>query len=264
MSFPPENTTLVPLARCTVDNPDGRHFCQLHHDELSLAKAIFQFTRAGLHEGETIFLLAPAARLRHVLNYLRADGLDPDALVRAGKLSVRTPTDIRQECERDGKFDLAAFRESFNDLFAQYDRGIRMRLYGELSNTFWHEGDVETAVRLEYICDELLAGRRIAVFCGYLLDALEVQSYRAEIEHLCRVHNFLPPTPDDARLRCAVDEASLDVLGIPLSVALNRAGSNEASWWRRLPLARRTVLWLQANMPSAMIRVLDLARANYR
>lgn len=253
----------VPLARCSVERPDGRHFCQIHHDEDSLADAIFRFTRSGLQERDRVHLLTPAARAETVFGKLRADGVDVRRLVSSGRIVVTTPADFRRDCERNGVFDLDAFRESFNAIFAQHDVGVRLRLYGELSNTFWHEGDVEMAVRLDEICNECLDGRRVAVFCGYLFDGLEQNSYRPEIERICRAHSWFPVTPEDARLRVAVDEASVEVLGVPLSVALNRS-NGEQSWWHRLPLARRTVFWLQSNMPSAMIRVLDLARSNYR
>lgn len=252
----------VPLARCSVEHPDGRHFCQIHHDENSLADANFRFTRSGLHEGDCVHLLTPALHAEIVFEKLRSDGVDPRPLVNAGRLVVTEPAEFRRQCERDGVFDIQAFRDSFNAIFAQHDAGIRIRLYGELSNELWHEGDVETAVLIDEICNECLAGRRVAVFCGYLFDGLEKKSYRPEIERICRAHNWFPITPEDERLRSAVDKASMDVLGIPLSVALNRS-NGEQSWWNRLPLARRTVLWLQSNMPSAMIRVLDLARSNY-
>lgn len=258
-----KNVSAVPLARCSVERPDGRHFCQIHHDENSLADSIFRFTRAGLHEGDCVHLLTPAPRAERVFSMLRAEGADPQKLMNANRLVLKTPADFRKECERDGLFDIEIFRDSFNAMFAQHDAGVRIRLYGELSNAFWHEGDAETAVLLDDIVNDCLDDRRVAVFCGYLFDALEMNSYRPELARICCAHNWFPVTPEDAALRAAVDKASVEVLGIPMSVALNRS-NDEQSWWNRLPLARRTVLWLQSNMPGAMIRVLDLARANYR
>ncbi|MBW3567959.1 MAG: MEDS domain-containing protein [Proteobacteria bacterium] len=254
----------VPMARCSIENPDGRHFCQLHHEAESLVDAIYRFANTGLREGERVMLVAPDERNRNVLERLRVDGVDTAALVRTGRLSVQTPGEIRDACLRGGVFDTQRFRNLFATLFRQYDAGVRMRLYGELSNSFWHEGDVETAALLEEICHEVRGERRIAVFCGYLFDGLDQDSYRTGIERICRVHSCFPETPEDDRLREAVDAASREVIGIPLSVALNRTHSDGGNWWDRLPLARRTILWLQAHMPGAMIRVLDLARSNYR
>lgn len=254
----------VPVARCSVENPDGRHFCQVHQEAESLVDAIYRFTNTGLHDGERVLLVAPDERIHKVLNRLRGDGVDTVALADVGRLTMQTPGDVRAACLRGGVFDANLFRDLFATLFRQYDAGVRLRLYGELSNSFWHEGDVDTAVSLEEICHEVRRERRITVFCGYLFDGLDRKSYRPEIERICRMHSYFPETPEDDRLREAVDAASCEVIGVPLSVALNRTHCDDGNWWDRLPLARRTVHWLQAHMPGAMIRVLDLARSNYR
>lgn len=254
---------MKPFQKCTVEKPDRNHFCQIHHREETLVEAIARFVRAGLAEGDVVVSLAPGARHAAVSDKLREWGIDADRVVEAGELVLGYPEDFRKECMRDGVLDEQRFQDSFRATFDLGGPKARIRMYGEVSSAFWHEGDVETAIRLDYLCDELLRERKVSVFCGYLLDPLDVRSYQPALEHICRVHSCIADTEDDERLRYEIDRASNEVLGIPLSVTLNRASSSSDEWSNRLPLARRTLLWLQKNMPSAMIQVLDRVRRDF-
>lgn len=256
-------TTIRRIDKCTVENPGKQHFCQIHHHPESLVEAIAQFVKAGISAGDVVVSLAPDDRQEDMLARLHGLGVDPGAALVRGDLVLGRPEEFRQDCMRDGILDEQRFKDS---LRATLDLGgpqARVRMYGEISNLFWHAGDIETATRLEYLCDEILRDRKVAVFCGYLLDGFDPLSYKPGLEHLCRVHSCMPETPEDSSLRSAIDEASQAILGIPLSVALNRASGSD-DWSAQLPLARRTVLWLQRNMPGTMIQVLNRARLAYK
>lgn len=256
-------TTSRPIERCTVENPGRQHFCQLHHRQETLVDAIARFAASGMSAGDVVVSVAPDARHEKVFARLRELGVDPEAAVAGGDLVLGRPEDVRQECIRGGVLDEQQFRDSFRAILDLGGPQNRIRLYGEISNSFWHAGDIETATRLDYLCDDVVRDRKVGIFCGYLLDGLDPGSYQAGLEHLCHVHCCMPETADDASLRAAVDQASQSVLGVPLSIALNRA-SAARDWTAKLPLARRTVVWLQHNMPGTMIQVLNHARLAYR
>lgn len=254
----------VPYVKCSLEDPGREHFCQIHHDEESLVDAVSRFTQAGLQAGDVVSLLLPESRQEKIFHRLREWGMHVDAAVRAGRIVVARPAEFRQRCFEHGVLDHEAFKQSFRETFALGGAAGRIRVYGEISNQFWHEGDVATAITLDRLCNEVLAERRVAVFCGYLLDGLAPSSYIPALEHLCRIHCDIPETPEDPRLRAAIDTASVEVIGIPLSVTLNRARAEQETWWRRLPLGRRTIAWLQENIPSAMLQILEKARVHYR
>lgn len=254
---------IVSPEKCSVEEPRGCHFCQIHHAHDSLVDSIGRFTLAGLRVGERVFLLLSEVRHDDVLAWLRKTGMDVDAVRQSGRLSVTPTHEFRAQFLQEGVLDRDAFCRSFNDIFDLADRGEPIRLYGEVSNELWHEGDIETAVLLDRLVNKALNGGRVSLFCGYLLDGLDANSYSGALEDLCLVHHHLPETPEDAGLRAAVDKASTEVLGIPLSVSLSRATDGEGMWWQRLPLARRTLAWIRSNMPSSLVRVLRHARAHH-
>jgi len=66
-------------------------------------------------------------------------------------------------------------------------------------------------------------------------------------------------TADDERFRVALDAASRDVFGVPLSQMVGFSSNNQEGE-RRFPSGQRTMLWVKRNLPSASAAVLERAR----
>jgi len=69
-------------------------------------------------------------------------------------------------------------------------------------------------------------------------------------------------TAEDERFRVALDAASRDIFGVPLSqmVGFSRLGH---AGEQRFPSGQRTMLWVQRNLPSASAALLERARRYY-
>jgi hypothetical protein len=89
-----------------------------------------------------------------------------------------------------------------------------------------------------------------------------LQTQRAAMPDLCRVHSHVLPAPDPKRLARAVESALDEVLGH------ERAGQvytvvTDHDAEHRVPLAQRALMWVGENMPASAERVLDRARSHY-
>jgi hypothetical protein len=94
-----------------------------------------------------------------------------------------------------------------------------------------------------------------------MLDVHHDHAYNGPLEDIGRTHSDIIGTRDDERFRVALDSASLDVFGSPLSDMVGFSHHNSGE--HRFPSGQRTMLWVKRNLPSASTALLARARQYY-
>ncbi len=244
--------------------PSGRHFAQLHRDEESLAAAVAAFVSAGLRRREGVVLVASAERTERILRNLEAMGIDPMAAAKAGSLAVLDARASLSRFTKDGEPSWLEFRAFVLSTFDGLgSRRKRLRVYGEMVDVLWHEGRYDAAIRLEEFWNRLALERPFALFCCYLIDSLTDHAYEGPLHEIGRTHTDVLATTDDDRLHAAVDAASSDMFGSPLSTLVSCSGHEDHDGEHRLPLGQRTLLWIKHHMPGSSATVLARVRSHY-
>jgi len=242
--------------------PAGRHVCQFESESDPLAESIALFAAGGLQRGDAVVLVAPPEQTDIVIALLERDKLDTDAALESGQLLMLSSRSLLAEVSSDGVPDLERLKGMLDAFLqripAEWSRGIRV--YGEMVNVLWCGGYPELAVKLEDHWNELARSRPLSVFCGYTLDGLAESTYAGPFSEIGRTHTNVVPTGDDERFRAAVDAATEDVLGISFSLILSCSAREQTLGEHRLPIGRRTLLWLHQNMPVTSGHILERAR----
>lgn len=249
-----------------TDAPIGRHVCQFHKCAQSLTQAVTTFIDVGLYRREGVVVIATAARRAAVLRRLAASKIDTAAAIASGQLVMLDADEVLDALIAGGMPRPRAFRDVIAPVLGSVvARGYgRVRLYGETVNQLWQDGLTDAAVRLEHLWNDLIGDYPVSLFCGYEIDGLDPRTYARPLDAIARQHTDLIISDDDHRLQAAVDAATTEILGLPLSSALTyhgREGVDPVE--HRLPAGQRTLLWLNRNMPSAMVKVLSRARSHY-
>ncbi|HEX7047704.1 MAG TPA: MEDS domain-containing protein [Gammaproteobacteria bacterium] len=253
------------LSQLISDAPQGRHFCQLHHRPESLDAAVNVFVETGLNRGHATIVIASAARNARIRNHLEHAGLDCAALEGAKQLMLLDAGDVLSGFMNGDMPVWKDFRRKIGRIVdsVKESSGGKIRLFGEMVNDLWREGNPAAAIRLEEYWNDLAREYSFCLFCGYELNGLDDDSYAGPVHQIAAQHTDIPATADDVRFLAALEAASNDVLGISLSAMLSLSGSRTQTGEHRLPIVYRTVLWLQRHMPSSMTKVLRRARFHY-
>lgn len=251
--------------RILAEAPLGRHFCQIHDDAETLTKAVTAYTRVGLLAGNAAIVAAEPARLAALEAALRAGGVNFDECVRTGQLTLLDANTLLTQIMDGDAPNGDAFRTVMGQVLTKISaRGFRhTRIYGEVVNVLWRNGNPLAALMLEEFWNELAFEHRFSLFCGYEMDGLDDIGYDAPLGKLAQCHSDMLETEDDERLQDALDRASAEVLGLPISSALCYFGQERHEAESRLPTGRRTMLWLRRNMPGAVGKVVARARVHY-
>lgn len=247
-----------------IEAPVNRHFAQLHRDAEGLTDAVSLFLETGLRRGNSVVVVATPEHVEMFLARLWANELDPSALRTAGQFEVLDAEQVLDMFMRNDTPDWTEFRRVVGgvlDRVRACGRGTT-RVYGEMVNLLWQQGQPNAAIRLEEYWNELARLYPFSLFCSYLLDPHHDDCYSGPIEEIGRTHSDILGTADDERFRVALDSASRDVFGVPLSQMVGFAAPSQEGQ-RRFPSGQRTMLWVKRNLPSASSAVLERARRYY-
>ena len=242
--------------------PAGRHICQFHRSEDNLSRAVALYTGTGLQRNDGVILIATPAHLDLFKRDLERMQVDADSHIASGQLVIADAAATLDKFMRNGAPEWPRFRshlEKILDSFKGSPRGA-LRAYGEMVSVLWQDGNPEAAIKVEEYWNDLARLHPFTLFCGYMMDGLTQESYEGPLHDIGRTHSDILPTEDDERLRAAIDAASEEVLGLSFSMTLSFSGREQTVGEHRLPIGRRTMLWLQRNVPGSSQRILERAR----
>jgi len=244
-----------------IEAPVNRHFAQLHSDPQTLTDAVTLYLQTGLRRGNGVVVIASPAHTELFFKRLREDDLDPGVFLKTGQLELHDAELTLRKFMRNDMPEWEDFRRAMGAIFERvraFGRGTT-RAYVEVVNMLWHEGKQEAAIRLEEYWNELARLYPFSLFCSYMLDVHHDHTYNGPLEEIGRTHSDVIGNAEDERFRVALDAASRDVFGVPLSQMVAFSGHNHEGE-RRFPSGQRTMLWVKRNLPSASTAVLERAR----
>ena len=247
-----------------IEAPVNRHFAQLHRDPQALTEAVTLYLQTGLRRGNGVVVIATPGHVDLFLNTMRSDDMDPGVYLKSGQLELHDAELTLRKFMRHDVPDWEEFRDAMSSVFERvraFGRGTT-RAYGEMVDLLWREGKQDAAIRLEDYWNELARLYPFSLFCSYMLDVHQHDTYCGPLEEIGRTHSDMLGTAEDERFRVALDAASRDIFGVPLSqmVGFSRHGQPGE---QRFPSGQRTMLWVQRNLPSASAAVLERARRYY-
>ena len=241
-----------------VDVPAGRHVAQFHRDAETLTEAAFVFLESGIRNGHSLLIVAPSERVEQMFDRLSSGKVHPQSLMDSGQLAVMDSTPIVEQVAANGQTQWARFRGMLAPVLTRLaPRGHGTRIYAEIANGLWEAGDTEAAIRLEDLWNALAAAYTFSLFCGYTMDTQSEHAYAAPLEELGRTHSDILGSQEDEQFGAALDRASKDLFGVPLSTM---AGVKTHDAVSRFPSGQRTMLWIKRNLPTSAPQLIARAR----
>lgn len=174
---------------CTPPGIPG-HDVQFYKTDQYLVDTVVSFLGDGIRAGQPIIVIATDTHRRAFVDTLRARSLDPDKLY-SGQLAVWL----------DARETLAAFMEGSvpnRELFyatvgSVFERLVEkryylvVRAYGEMVDLLYKDGNIEGAIVLEQLWNELANQYKYSLLCGYCVDNFlheaGVEGFRRVCDH---------------------------------------------------------------------------------
>jgi hypothetical protein len=168
------------------------HFVQTYVQSRDLVDSLAVFAGAGLGKGDAVVVVARPGHAKALEDRLAADAFDVKDLEDWGQLRILDAVGVLEEFMVAGRPDRERFRAICTGLIAKArvcSRTGRVRIYGEMVDVLWQQGNVAAASQLEAYWNEIIHAFCIPLFCAY-----RVAGDCTLPEELSRAHSHVIPS----------------------------------------------------------------------
>lgn len=214
---------------------DPTHVVQFYDSEVYLAAAVSDFLAAGLRSGQPVLAIATPPHREAFKIRLRSKGFDIERAEETGQLQLLDTQETLSTFMSGSVPDAHRFKRSIGDLLVQSVRGTThsvTRVYGEMVDVLWKEGNAEGAIRVEELWNELAQTHSFSLLCAYGMGNFHREAHAPGFEAICRQHAHVIPTE---RYTQASDDGRL----VEISILQQRARALEAEIEIRRQLERQ-------------------------
>jgi len=186
------------------------HSVQFYENDHFLAAAVADFLAEGLQSGATVVVIATAAHRTAFQYRLKAKGIDPDAATRQNKLVWMDAGETMAGFMAGRLPDAKRFRDTVGLVIQGCVSAAgtsSVRAYGEMVDVLWKDGNIEGAVQVEELWNDLQKDHSFSLLCAYAMGNFYRASHAAAFDRICGTHSQVLPTErflgadDQTRLR---------------------------------------------------------------
>ena len=169
------------------------HEVHFYSDDASLVVGFARFIEAALERGSAVIALTTESHRTSLLQRLQADGIDCAEMLREGRYIALDVADIFRAIMVNGLPDAVPFWKVAGELVtsaatAAKDVHPRVAACGECAPTLWTEGNLDAAIQLERLWDQLARAYKVDTLCGYVLNS-ECQPEKPDYARICAEHS---------------------------------------------------------------------------
>jgi signal transduction histidine kinase len=190
------------------------HSVQFYEDDGFLAETVVDFFAAGLVNGQRAVAIATRAHGDSFAAGLFEKGFDVERARLNGQIVLLDAEELLAAFMVGSLPDAGRFRLAMDGLLgshARFGEAVAPRkpvlAFGEMVDLLWRRGNLEGALRLEELWNELANVYNFSLLCAYSIDSFEHDSDDAPLRAICNQHVHVVPTErymqmdEDARLR---------------------------------------------------------------
>jgi KaiC/GvpD/RAD55 family RecA-like ATPase len=141
-----------------------QHVAAFYQTTEFLIDRIVSFVSEGLAAGDQVIVLATLSHWNAVAARLESSGIDNGRASAEGRLVLIDAEEVLASITEDGHVSVDRFRAMLSPLISP---ARRQRIYGELVSLLLERGEVDAAIAIEALGQELSEAMHVRVLCGY-------------------------------------------------------------------------------------------------
>jgi len=154
----------------TGSTPPSEHSVHFYDDDRRLLDEVSAFLSTGLLAGQSVVLIATDAHCEALKPRLEASGVDVDGACFRGRLTLLDADETLDTFMVDGMPDADLFRATVGGVVEKRLRAsgpAGLRAFGEMVDVLWRRDQIDAALRLEDLWNELAAENSFSLLCAY-------------------------------------------------------------------------------------------------
>jgi PAS domain S-box-containing protein len=182
------------------------HTVQFYETEEALHSLASDFIAEGLIAGERVIVVATEAHRREFAAKLRAKRIDYEA----GRLLMVDAEQMLSSFMSGEMPDAGRFNEHVGGAIRNHNSdGSTIRIYGEMVDVLWRDGNTDAALRLEDFWNDIEKEIPFSLLCAYSLSRFFGECETVGFESICRRHDQVVPSLRQALAAQQRSEAEL-------------------------------------------------------
>jgi hypothetical protein len=181
-----------------LHRPDtAQHLVQFYDDDTFVIKTASHLVAQALVEASSVVIIATEFHLRQITAELATFRLDIEAYRKAGHYVTCDAADALARCMVEGSPDQTAFDRAIGDTMCEAAKNSATGFvfaFGEMVALLSAANDLEGAVRLEQLWNNLARRQRFSLYCAYPLGSLETTANVDALTRICTEHTLTIPS----------------------------------------------------------------------
>jgi DNA-binding NarL/FixJ family response regulator len=171
-----------------------RHDVLFYSSDAIFVSVLGEFVARSLRQESAVIALVTDSHAESLRRNLQLRNVDLDQAIRDGLYIPLNISQLLSTVMVDGAPDPARFMNATEDVFAEAaqraaGRHRKVAACGECAPTLWGKGDVDAAIQLEHLWDELSRTRQMDTQCAYPMAARQASA--GAVKRLCGAHTIV-------------------------------------------------------------------------
>jgi hypothetical protein len=176
------------------------HGVQFYRDRSSLAVTVARFLSEGLRVGQPAIIVATPDHAAAILSELETLNLDVSKLRETAELQVFDAARVLSSFMIGSQPDALMFKSNVGDMIDRLCANrdpCPIRVYGEMVDLLWRDGNSDAAIRLEILWNQLASAYDFSLLCGYAAwHFYREMSWDAGVADICQQHSHVVEDPN--------------------------------------------------------------------
>ena len=190
------------------------HSVQFYEDDRFLVDTVVDFFAVGLVDGLGAVAIATREHIAAISQGLHEKGFDVERTRTNGQLTLLDAEELLASFMTGVLPDAGKFRRAMDGVLGSHARfgdGVRERrpvlAFGEMVDLLCRQGNIDGAIRLEELWNELAESYTFSLLCAYSLGTFSEDTHDGALRAICNQHTHVMPTErymrvdDGSRLR---------------------------------------------------------------
>jgi signal transduction histidine kinase len=193
--------TSVPMPNLSPEGPLNTHSVQFYeHDSLFL-DALTKLIGTTLMAGDLVVVVATPTHREGLADRLKARGLDLEVSAQLGRYCAFDAAETLSGFMVNGSLNSALFHSFVNYILSSVRptaEGNRPRVvfFGEMVSLLCAGGNIDAALKLERLWNELARSHSFQLYCAYPMQVFNQGSHNQAFLDLCAEHTHVIPAED--------------------------------------------------------------------
>ena len=180
------------------DGDSTGHVVQFYSDDAFLLEALSKLVGTALVAGNASVVIATQSHLDDLADRLAGRALSVTKAAREGRYIALNAAETLAKFMRDGQPDGDLFQAVIGPVLTRAGAAAvspepRIVAFGEMVALLWAEGNIDAAIRLEQLWNDLARQHTFSLHCAYPLTGFRDETHAAPFLKICSEHSAVVP-----------------------------------------------------------------------